>query len=55
MLIAYLLQKLWWKRYYRAFAIAEQQDIAYYRTHPGCSVAEAHLNRDRVNRKYHLD
>jgi hypothetical protein len=38
--------------YHRAFRRAELEDIAYHDAHPDCTLAEAHRQRDRVNRQF---
>lgn len=38
--------------YVRAHYRAIQEDLEYHRTHPDCSLEEAHRRRDRVNRRY---
>ena len=38
--------------YHEAYRKACQDDIDYYNSHPGCSLAEAHQHRDAVNRRY---
>jgi len=39
--------------YHRAYNRAMRQDMEYYRTHPDCTLAEAHQYRDAVNRRFH--
>lgn len=39
-------ESLFHEAYYKAML----KDREYYRQHPGCSLAEAHRHRDRVNR-----
>jgi flagellar basal body-associated protein FliL len=34
------------------FARAEKADLEYFHEHPGCTLQEAHQNRDRVLKKY---
>lgn len=57
--VAILVVVFWWSgrtgeaAYQRAYHRAMYQDMEYYRTHPGCSLAEAHQHRDAVNRRFH--
>ena len=41
--------------YHDAYYRAMLKDREYYRTHPGCTLAEAHRERDRVNRRFGRD
>ena len=55
--VAALLSYRLWCRFDRGAFLAEydqaeQDDLAFYREHPGCSVEDAHRNRDRVKKKY---
>ena len=38
--------------YHEAYRKAQREDIDYVRSHPGCSLEEAHQHRDRVNRRF---
>ena len=38
--------------YVEAYREASQRDIEFYNSHPGCTLEEAHRNRDRINRRY---
>ena len=38
--------------YLRAHERATREDIAYYDAHPGCTLEEAHRQRNRVNRRF---
>lgn len=40
------------RAFYEAYEKAMQKDIAFARSHPGCTLEEAHRNRRRVRRIY---
>ena len=43
--------RAFWDAYHRA----QKQDLLYAREHPGCSLEEAHRERDKILRRYHRD
>ena len=52
-MLLYMIISGWLERcYIRAYERATQADMEYYAAHRGCSLDEAHRNRDAVNRRY---
>lgn len=42
------------ERFYRDYWRAAEQDQAWVKSHPGCTLEEAHQHRHAVRRRYHI-